>query len=163
MKFFKSGEGALTRVGWGAPPTGYFLTWGETIFLKCFLGFGNTYIFIATVICNLLQHTRALYMYITLHVHVLVNVSRQGTGYTVPVGVTHLLVSVFRWGTWYAPASECMQVGYYGYHSVAQGLAVGTQVLEVIQVVAEHVTKAQRAATLLHDDVVVKPVRTCTH
>ena len=59
-----------------------------------------------------------------------------------------------------------MQVGYYGYHSVAQGLAVGTQVLEVIQVVAEHVTKAQRAATLLHDDVVVKPVlvqNTYTH
>ena len=51
-----------------------------------------------------------------------------------------------------------MQVGYYGYHSVAQGLAVGTQVLEVIEVVAEHVTEAQRAASLLHDDVVVKPV-----
>ena len=40
------------------------------------------------------------------------------------------------------PVVECMQVGNDGYHSIAEGLAVRTEVLVVVEIVAEHVTEA---------------------
>ena len=57
------------------------------------------------------------------------------------------------------PVVECMQVGNDGYHSIAEGLAVRTEVLVVVEIVAEQVTEAQRTPTLFHDHVVVETAR----
>lgn len=54
-----------------------------------------------------------------------------------------------------SPGIDCMQVGYDRYHSITQRLAIGTQILVVVQIVRQGVTKPQRSSPLLHRHVLV--------